>query len=528
MTTETDAIVIGAGINGLVAAAELALSGRSVMLIERSDRLGGFIDSGERTAPGFIHDVYSSWHPLFVSSAAYGVLGAELHRHGLEYCNTDNFLTASISEGGRVAVAYRDVEKTVTGFESELDRVAYRRMLELLGSRADVVFGALGSELRSAQTLGRLGWAVLRTLKFSGAEALLRDSVTSGRSYLRNTFDGTEADQLWSPWLLHAGLGPDQASGGVMLPVMALSLHNFGLPVVRGGAANFVAAFAGLLAEHSVDVRLNTEVEEVIVTHGRAVGVRLASGQSVLSRTVVASVTPQALYSELLPPAAVPASIRLDAARFRFGRGAMQIHVALNRPAAWLDDRLKSVPLIHISDGTASIGIACAQAEAGLLPERPTIVVGQQYLLDPSRVPAGAASLWLQMQEVPYAPVGDSAGELDTSAGWTPALSRNYADRALASIERYAPGLRASVLAIEILTPVALEAANINAVRGDPYGGSAELDQNLLWRPLLSTATHRTVVPGLWHIGSSTHPGPGLGAGSGHLAAQQILHGKRH
>src|SRR5262249_28454721 len=145
-----------------------------------------------------------------------------------------------------------------------------------------------------------------------------------------------------------------------------------------------------------------------------------------------------------------------------------------------------------------------------------------QYLLDPARVPDGAAALWLQLQEVPFAPVGDAAGELDVRGGWTRALAEAYTSRALDRIAQHAPDLREKVLAVDVITPADLAAANPNAVSGDPYGGSAELDQSFVWRPLPAAASHRTPIQGLWHIGASTHPGAGLGAGSGHLVAQAL------
>lgn len=522
ITTTVDYVVIGAGINGLTAASELSLAGHSVVLIEGNDRIGGFIDSAERTVPGYVHDTFSSWHPLFVSSGAYGALGQSLHSRGLEYRNTDGAVTASVSDGGRVAIAYRDAEKTALALELPADQDAYRAMLASLGRNADVVFGALGAELRSP-TLARLGLRMLRRNKVAGTEAFLREALMSGRAFTRNKFDGWDVDQLWTPWLLHAGLGPDHATGGVMLPVMAMSMHTFGLPVVAGGAGNFVSAFSRLLSDKGVDVRLGSHVERIIVENGRAVGVSVAGETILAQQGVLASVTPQSLYEDLLPQGSVPSSVREEASRHRYGRGAMQVHVALDRPVAWSDDRLNQVPLVHISNGSASTGVACAQAEAGLLPVEPTVVVGQQYLLDPGRVPAGAGSLWLQLQEVPYAPVGDASGVLDTSRGWDEDLKSGYLDRVMQRIERFAPGLTASVLGVDVISPVDLEAANVNAPRGDPYGGSAELHQNLLWRPLPSASRHRNAVKGLWHIGAATHPGPGLGAGSGHLVAQEIL-----
>ncbi|WP_390624061.1 phytoene desaturase family protein [Fodinicola feengrottensis] len=349
----------------------------------------------------------------------------------------------------------------------------------------------------------------------------------SGRAWARSRFAGPEVDHLFAPWLLHAGLTPDHAQGGLMMPLLAASIHGAGLSVVQGGAKNFLAAFQALFDELGVRVMLGERVEEIVVAAGKAIGVRTTESRISATRAVLASVTPDVLYGSLLPADKTKVAelepVRQEAARFRFGRGAMQIHVALSAPPRWRDSRLAPVPMVHITDGSSSTAIACAQAEAGLLPPAaPTVVVGRQDVLDPTRVPKGAAALWIQLQEVPYAPTGDSAGELDTSRGWTEELAAGYANRVLDRIADHAPGLADLVLDTKIITPVDLERANPNARFGDPYGGACDLDQSLFWRPLPSTRSHRTPVEGLWHIGSSTHPGAGLGAGSGHLVAQQL------
>jgi phytoene dehydrogenase-like protein len=522
MDDSVDIAIIGSGINSLVAAAELALDGKRVCIIESADRLGGFIHSGERTLPGFVHDTFSSWHPLFVSGGAYAALGKELHARGLEYCNTTSEVTASVAAdpatgAQRVVIAHRDPAETV--FESPRDHAAYLAMLDDLGRNAGTVFGAFGAELRSFPEVAKIAFGTVRRGRISGTETFVRDSVMSGRNYVRSRFDGWEADQLWSPWLLHAGLGPDQATGGVMLPVMAMSMHGFGLPVVKGGASRLVAAFDSLLRDNGARIMLETEAEEILVSGTTVTGVRTSHGV-VTADTVLANVSPQALYGQLLrqPPAAAAQA----AEKYQNGRGAMQIHLALDRPVEWLDPRLNKVPLVHISNGSDSTGIACAQAEAGLLPHEPTVVVGQQCVLDPSRAPEGKATLWLQLQEVPFNPVGDAAGELDVAGGWTDELKQGYLKRVLTRLEQFAPGTRATVLAWDIIAPTDLATANPNAVKGDPYGGSAELFQNLLWRPFPEAAGHQTAVKGLWHIGASTHPGPGLSGGSGHLVAQKL------
>lgn len=519
-----DALVVGAGINGLVAAAELSGQGWRVCLVDSHDRVGGFMDTQELTLPGLHHDTYSSWHPLFVTGGAHAALGADLARHGLEYSNAEDAVTATVGPDGRAVVAYRDPAKTADAFEHRADADAYLTMLDRLGADIDVIGGLLGVELRSP---GILSPAVQLFRRGGQArlEGWVRDTAASGRRWMRRRFVGWEVDQLWAPWLLHGGLTPDSATGGLMIPLFAGTMHGAGLPVPHGGQGAFVAAFEGLLAERGVEVRTGATVTEILVARGRASGVRLDSGEVLQAdKAVLASVSPQALYTRLLPPTATSEAVRQEAAAYQPGRGAMQVHVALSRPLEWADARLTGIPLVHLSNGSNSTAVACAQAEAGLLPGRPTVAVGQQQLIDPSRVTAeGKGMLWLQMQEVPYAPTGDAAGQLDVSAGWSDALKRAYVDRVLDLVEEVAPGTKGAVEQVVVIAPTDLEAYNPNAISGDPYGGSAELDQFLLWRPGPLTSRHRTTVGGLWHIGAATHPGPGLGGGSGHLVAQQLL-----
>jgi phytoene dehydrogenase-like protein len=513
-----DAVVIGAGINGLVAAAELAGAGRRVALVDEHDRLGGFIVSQELTAPGFVHDTFSSWHPQFVAGPAYAELGEDLHRHGLRYANTEGPLTAAVSHRGAV-IAHRDPAATAAELAGP-DGEAYLALLGDLERWSPLVFGALGSDLTPVPIVRLFASAARRVGRRSVGE-LARTALQSGRALARERFAGWEADQLWVPWLLHAGLSPDHAGGALMLAVMAGSLHQAGLPVVAGGAAGFTNAFAGLLAERGVELMLGRAVTRIDVVQGRVTGV-VAGGERLRARTVLASTSTQRLHGELLPRGAGGQRAATALARQRAGRGALQIHLALDAPVPWADARLGSIPLVHLGDGSGSTGIACAQAEAGLLPAAPTVAVGQQCLLDPSRAPDGAATLWLQLQEAPYRPVGDAAGRITVDGRWTPSVLDAYGDRVLARLETFAPGVRDHVVGRHCLSPADLERANPNAVAGDPYGGAAELDRSLIWRPGAGSG-HNTGIKGLFHIGAFTHPGPGLGGVSGHVVAQRLI-----
>lgn len=527
MSQQYDVVIVGSGINSLVSAAKLGGAKKRVALLERSRKIGGFIDSGELISPGFTHDKFSSWHPLFMLSAAYAELGEELHKYGLEYCNTDGPVTASVTKDDngaiRTAIAYRDAEKTAANLEHSQDQDTYLAMLANLDAWAPVIFGALGTEL-TPWNLTKLLSSGVKNSRISGMLRLARQAMMSGRNYTRRTFTGSEVDQLWTPWLLHAGLSPDAATGGIMLPVMAGSLHQAGLPIVKGGASNFVQAFQKLLESRGVSIYTDTDIAAIQLAKDTAVGVKTSTGKHFeASEAVFASVGAETLYNDLLPSVPALSEARDETKRFQAGRGAIQIHLALNAPVPWLNDELRNTPLVHISDGSNSTAIACAQAEAGHLPSRPTIVVGQQSLLDQSRAPSGAATLWLQLQEAPYRPIGDATGEIPVDGLWTEDVKNLYLERVLKMLEEFAPGLSSTVQGSQFISPVELEIMNPNAIQGDPYGGSAEIYQNLLWRPLSTHTGWSNPVRNLYHIGAAVHPGPGLGAGSGFVSAEKFL-----
>jgi len=182
------------------------------------------------------------------------------------------------------------------------------------------------------------------------------------------------------------------------------------------------------------------------------------------------------------------------------------------------------VPMVHLTEGLSSISMSITQADAGLLPSHPTVVVGQPTALDPSRAPAGKWILWLQLQELPSRIVGDSLGEIDIPANgeWTEKVREQYADRIIDRLALVIANLKSSMIARTVLSPVDLQALNINLVGGDPYSGDCSFDQFFLWRPLPATKNHETPVKQLFQIGASTHPGPGLGGGSGYMVGKLL------
>jgi len=524
-----DAVLVGSGINTLTAAALLARDGWSVCVLERSDRLGGAIRTeADYTLPGFTHEVLSSWHPLFQGSAAYAELGDELHRRGLEYVNTD-LPTATAFPDGAAMFLQTSLEANVAEFDrfAEGDGAAWQRQFEEFMANADVSFGVLGTELWSPAGLG-LGRKMLRRFGRRGLLDFAGHALATCRDWTGGTFRSEQAHGLLAPWVLHTGLGPDNAVSGFMTQVIACAVQLGGMPVPVGGGVTLVDALAGIVTDAGGELRTDAHVERIAVSGGRATGVALSGGEVVgATRAVVAGVTPTQLYGSLLRPGDAPPDIRSAAEGYRYGRAGMQIHIAMDAPPRWKGpdaERLARTAIVHVTPGLDGVSRAVNEAERGLLPAEATIVAGQPCAVDASRAPEGKWIVWIQLQELPAGRVkGDAAGQLDVGDGtWTEELREAYADRIAARLGDSIENLEAATLSRVVLSPADLEQLNCNLVAGDIYAGSCALDQNLLWRPFAAAPGHRTTVEGLWHVGASTHPGPGLGAGSGYLVAKEL------
>ena len=422
-----DAVFVGSGINSLAGAALLAKAGWRCCVLERNDWLGGAIRTVDGlVAPGFTHELFSSWHPLWTGSPAYAELKPDLDRLGVEYLNTELPTGSAFPDGSSVFLTTDGAANA-----GELGEAWQRQFDEFMGN-ADIAFGVLGTELWSGSGLG-LGRKAYSQLGRRGLVEFSGRALATARDWLTETFDDERAHGLLAPWVLHTGLGPDQAMSGFMTQVIACALQLGGMPVPKGGGVSLVEGLAAIVREAGGELRTEAPVERILVAGGRATGVRLAGGEKVgAERAVLACVTPTQLYGTLLAEGEVPPGVRDAARRFRYGRGEMQIHVAMSERPRWRgDERLARTPIVHVTPGLDGVSRAVNEAERGLLPAEATIVCGQPLAVDPSRAPEGSWILWIQLQELPPRPHGDAAGELDASAGWTEALREAYADRIL-------------------------------------------------------------------------------------------------
>jgi len=516
-----DVIIVGSGINSLVCAALLARSKRKVLLLEREATLGGCIRTDELTLPGFFHDTLSTAHPLFMVGPAYAALGPALHEAGLEYCNTAS-PTAVLLADNRHLVLTTSPEKNVAAFESahQGDGHAYDAALRHVQENAALVFGLLGNELWRWRTLGTVVGAAWKQGPGNVA-GFVGQSLTPASGWLRNTFKSELTRALLAPWVLHCGLSPDAPLSSLMAQVVAMTLQGVGLPIVKGGNANTVRAFQRVIQDAGGVIETRADVMKVLIEQGRAVGVALTDGREFRGNDVVCNVTPTQLYGRLVDAEATPDAIRAEAESWRYGKGNMQIHLALSEAPEWSVSELRDVGYVHLCEGPEAVSRAVNEAERGVLPAHPTICVAQPTVLDPSRAPPGKHILWIQLPECPRSPTEDALGECSEplTGQWTEALREAYADRIVDTLSRHIPNLHRIILGRAVLSPADLESLNINLVGGDPYGGDCSLDQSFLWRPSRINRNHRTAVRGLWHIGASTHPGPGLGGTSGfHVA----------
>lgn len=512
-----DHVIIGSGINSLVAAALLSRKGRSVIVLERENRLGGCLLTDQITHPGFYHDVMATTFVLFLTSPAFAELSADLEKYGLEFCHTAQ-PTAVLRPNGRSTVLTTDRAANIAKFDalSDGDGAQYAKDVGAIEADADFLFALLSDELWTWRTTKSL-FSQMRKRGLNGLKAWIGDALQPARSWLEMSYESDDIQALFAPWVLHTGLTPESTYSGQMGKVIAYALEAAGAPIVKGGAGQAVDAFRNLIEANGGEIRTNADVVDIIVENSSAHGVRLANGEEIKASNILASSVPSQLYGQLLsdPPE------HIEAKKFRHGRGNFQLHYALDGPPEWQSDGLDEVALIHLTDGIDAVSKSSNEAERGMLPETPTICVGQPHRLDPSRCPEGKAILWLQIPDAPSVIKGDAAGTIHGKA-WDEPTREAFADRIEAILAKHIKNFDKIKLQRRAYSPIDLENLNINLVGGDPYGGHCGIDQFFTFRPFPTSRNGATSVKGLYQIGASTHPGPGLSGGSGYNVAKRL------
>ncbi len=510
-----DAIVVGAGHNGLAAAIILAKAGWDVLVVERNPEPGGAVRTAEVTLPGFRHDLYAANLNLFAGSPFFAEFGDELAAHGLEFAHTAKPFASVFPGGGFIGVS-TDLEATLAmvGERSQADAGAWAGLYERFGTIAPNLFPLLGTPLPSA--------AALRTL-LNGARSLGKEwpfdltrlVLQSTREFVEEHFESREVQSLCAAWGMHLDFPPDVAGGALFPFLETFASAANGMVLGKGGARVMIDAQVSLLESLGGEVRLDTTVERVVVDEGRATGVEVAGGERLFAgRAVIANLTPKVLFGGLVSDDLLPERFVRSVRDYKHAPGTMMIHLAMDDLPSWsAGDAAREYAYVHVAPYMEDMSLAYQQAVAGELPERPMLVVGQPTAVDATRAPDGKHVLWIQVRMVP----GSIAG-----GDWAEA-KEPYADRVMDIIEGYAPGTSDKVLSRHVLAPTDLEADNPNLIGGDSLGGSHHPMQYFFLRPFPGWSKYRTPIKSLYMCGASTWPGAGVGAGSGHLLGKRLI-----
>ncbi len=520
--TSYDAVIIGAGHNGLAAAIHLAKRGWKVGVFEAKGEAGGAVKTRELTLPGFRHDLAAMNLSMFAGSPFLKEHGGGLSRHGLAFVPAAHCFASVFPDRTWFGVS-KDVDATLARLKalSAKDAAAWSDMLNRFGRDAPHIFGLLGNAMPSFAT-AKVIWKAWRENGTAWTLDMLRFLTMSTRAWADSQFESAKVKATLAAWGMHLDFPPDVAGGALFPYLESMANQAFGMVIGQGGADMMIRAMEGYLKELGGELHLNAPVAEVMRSGAGAVGIRLMDGRSIAARkAVIANVTPQLLFGKLLPGGSGKAAVDQKFRSFRPGPGTMMVHLALDGLPDWAaGEELKQFAYVHIAPNYGYMNRAYEQAMDGLLPEAPVLVVGQPTAVDPSRAPAGKHILWVQVRVLPKHVKGDAANQI-FAPEWS-AIKEAYADRVISLIEQHAPGLRAKILGRAVFSPDDLEAENPCLVGGDNLSGSHQIDQNFLFRPVAGYSRYKMPVEKLYMCGAATWPGAGTGAGSGYLLGKML------
>jgi phytoene dehydrogenase-like protein len=501
-----DAVVIGAGHNGLVAANLLADHGWDVVVCEATEHLGGAVRSAEVTTPGYLSDLFSAFYPL---SAASPVLRAmELDRYGLHWTHSPSVL-AHVFPDGRCAVLSRDLEQTAASVEefANGDGAAWRQLVaeweEIRQPLIDALFTPLPALGPATRLLTRLGAA--------GALRMARLGLLPVRRLGEERFGGEGAPMLLAGNALHADLSPEGAGSGIYGWLLAMLGQSYGFPVPVGGAGMLTESMAARLSAYGGTIRLASAVEQVEVVDGAAVGVRLVSGERIRARrAVLADVTAPALFRDLVGEQHLPPRFVRDLDNFQWDNPTVKIDWAVRSKIPWTAAGARGAGTVHLGVDMDGLTRYAADLATRQVPREPFLLFGQMTTSDPSRSPEGTESAWAYTHLPPGVDFSDE-------------LIAEHVARVEATVERHAPGFTELVVGRYVQGPRQLEQENPSLVHGAVNGGTAQLHQQLVFRPVPGLGGAGTPIDRLFLSGSSAHPGGGAHGGPGSNAARAAL-----
>ena len=518
-----DAIVIGAGPNGLVAANVLADAGWQVEVLEAQEEPGGAVRSDRGVHPEFVSDLFSSFHPLAVASPAIRAL--ELERFGLRWSHAPVVL-AHPAVDGRCTLLQRGELETAAGIERDCgaaDARAWARLSALWTALDPHVIDAMFSPFPPVKA----GLAMAAKLRAAGGLRAARFMTLPVRRLAEEEFTQPGPGLLLAGCALHADLLPESAGSSAFGWLMAMLGQQYGWPVPVGGASSLTAALVRRLESLGGNVHCGVRVQEVVVRGGKALGVRSTDGQAHrATRAVLADVAATSLYGGLVSWEELPAAAREDLRRFQWDFSTFKVDWALNGTIPWAASEAARAGTVHLGADMNELSDYALQVSTHRLPGRPFALLGQMTTADPSRSPAGTESAWAYTH-VPQHITEDLGGDAITGR-WDTREAEAVADRLERQIERFAPGFRDRITARRILTPPMLQALDENLVGGALNGGTTAIHQQLVFRPIPGTGRPETPVQRLYLASASAHPGGGVHGACGANAARAALRGHAH
>lgn len=501
-----DAVVVGAGPNGLVAVNALVDAGWDVVLVEANDEVGGAVRSAEVTAPGFVTDLFSAFYPLAAASPI--IRDLHLEQHGLVWRKAPQVLAHALDDG--YATVLRDrAEDTAAALEDESagDGEAWLELVRGWDRIRDPLLDALFTPFPPIASAAR----VLRRLGAADTLDLARLAVVPVRRLADERFTGRGPGLLLTGNAMHGDIPPDAAGSGMFGWLLTMLGQDVGFPVPQGGAGELAQALRRRAESKGARVLTGTAVSAVTVDNGRASGVRLADGTAIRARRgVLADVTAPALYRDLLAGHDLPARLLRDLDRFHWDNPTIKVNWALDQPVPWLHDGARGAGTVHLGVDADGFVDFAADLSVGRTPGRPFVLFGQMTTSDPARSPAGTESAWAYTH-VPH------------GIDWSGARLDEYVGRVEDSIERVAPGFGDTRLSRHVQSPGDLERENANLVDGAVNAGTSGLHQQLVFRPTPGLGRPETPVPGLYLASASAHPGGGVHGAPGWNAARAAL-----
>lgn len=508
MAADVDAVVIGAGPNGLVAANVLADAGWEVLLLEAAPTPGGAVRTEELTLPGFHHDVFSAFYPLGVASPALRAL--DLEAWGLRWLWAPIDLAHPTPDGRCVTLVHGDVDATVASLEEYApgDGAAWRTLVERWQELDPWVTRSLLGPFPPVQATARL----VTRLGPRDALRLARLGTLTVRRLAEEEFAGAGGGLLLAGCALHADLLPESAIGGFFGWLMACLGQTVGFPVPEGGAARLVDALTRRFTARGGTLLTASPVTRIEMDgDGRARAAVTAGGDRFTARrAVIADVDAPTLFHELVGDDNLPADFVDDLDRFQWDAATVKVDWAIKGEVPWKHKACRRAATVHLADSMDDLTRVGASLAIGEIPERPFLLVGQQSKADPSRAPAGHETVWAYTH-VPRSTVFDAQSLAAFVAGIE------------AQLEAHAPGFCATVIGRHVLAPTAMEERNGNLSLGAINAGTAQLHQQLVFRPVPGWGRPETPVPGLYLGGASAHPGGGVHGAAGNNAARAAL-----